>query len=103
AASSFIANALAPVSPIRVIRIPPVLTTKAAGCRERGRSHIGASQDDFVFLFVFDFLSYFERKNPLALIDAFKRAFTPTEPVRLIIKCVNQDRRPDALAAMEQA
>ena len=35
--------------------------------------------DAFTFLFVFDFLSVFERKNPLGLIEAFTKAFTPGE------------------------
>ena len=29
--------------------------------------------DRFIFLFSFDFLSVFERKNPIGLINAFKR------------------------------
>ncbi len=32
-----------------------------------------------MFLFSFDFLSVFERKNPLALIDAFGQAFRNNE------------------------
>ena len=33
------------------------------------------SADAFVFLFLFDFHSFMERKNPLGLISAFKKAF----------------------------
>jgi glycosyltransferase involved in cell wall biosynthesis len=90
-ASSFIANALAPISPLPIVRIPPVLTAETGGSRDRGRGRLGVSSAEFVYLFIFDFYSPFERKNPLALIAAFKRAFTPSDPVRLVIKCMNQD------------
>jgi glycosyltransferase involved in cell wall biosynthesis len=90
-ASSFIANALAPISPLPIVRIPPVLSAETSGSREHGRRRLGVSPAEFVYLFIFDFYSPFERKNPLSLIAAFKRAFTPSDPVRLVIKCMNED------------
>src|SRR5262249_8172448 len=87
--SSFIANTLSPISPIPIVRIPPPLTALLLGSRERGRRRLNVSDGEFVYLFIFDFHSLFVRKNPLALIDAFKRAFAPSDPVRLVIKCVN--------------
>jgi glycosyltransferase involved in cell wall biosynthesis len=98
--SSFIANVLAPISPVPVVRIPPVLTSGTRGSREDGRRRLGVSSEEFVYLFVFDFHSHMERKNPLALIDAFKMAFGSSELVRLVIKCVNADSDPDGFAAM---
>lgn len=53
------------------------------------RAHFGIPPDAFVFLFMFDFYSYFERKNPLAVIRAFERAFPDDKGVSLIIKCSN--------------
>jgi glycosyltransferase involved in cell wall biosynthesis len=98
--TSFVANVLAPISPVPVVRIPPVLTSKTVGSRESGRRLLEVSSEEFVYLFVFDFHSHMERKNPLALIDAFKLAFAPWEPVRLVIKCVNADSDPEGFAAM---
>ncbi len=98
--TSFIVGALAPIAPIPVVRIPPVLAQSAQGSRENGRRRLGVRRDEFVFLFIFDFHSYFERKNPLAVIDAFRAAFRPEEPVRLVIKCVNADSARDAFAMM---
>jgi glycosyltransferase involved in cell wall biosynthesis/SAM-dependent methyltransferase len=49
--------------------------------------------DSFLFLFTFDFFSVFERKNPLGLVEAFKRAFTPGEGPTLLLKSVNGDQR----------
>jgi glycosyltransferase involved in cell wall biosynthesis len=98
--TAFIANTLAPVSPVPVVRIPPVLTPATRASREGGRRRLGASSEEFVYLFVFDFHSHLERKNPLALIDAFKMAFRPSEPVRLVIKCVNADSDPEGFATL---
>lgn len=54
------------------------------------RAQLGLD-DRFTFLFCFDFLSIFERKNPLGTIDAFCKAFGPGEGPVLVIKVVNGD------------
>lgn len=46
-------------------------------------------KDKFTFLFCFDFLSVFERKNPLAIVDAFQKAFPDKKNVQLVIKSQN--------------
>jgi glycosyltransferase involved in cell wall biosynthesis/SAM-dependent methyltransferase len=51
-------------------------------------------RDGFMFLFSFDYLSVFKRKNPLAVVDAFTRAFEPGEGATLVIKCINEDHDP---------
>jgi glycosyltransferase involved in cell wall biosynthesis/2-polyprenyl-3-methyl-5-hydroxy-6-metoxy-1,4-benzoquinol methylase len=53
----------------------------------------------FLFLYVFDFFSVVERKNPLGLIEAFQRAFRPDEGPILVIKTINGESR---LSALEQ-
>ena len=53
--------------------------------------------DSFRFLFLFDFLSFAERKNPLGLIEAFSRAFGPGEGPTLLIKTINGDRALEEL------
>lgn len=52
--------------------------------------------DGFRFLFSFDYLSVFERKNPLAVIDAFSRSFAPGSGAVLIIKTLNDEHDPAA-------
>jgi glycosyltransferase involved in cell wall biosynthesis len=94
--TSFVANALAPVCPLPVVRIPPVLTVESVGSREAGRRRLGVD-DETVFLFIFDLHSHLDRKNPLAVIDAFRMAFRPTDAVRLVLKCVNADAEALAL------
>jgi len=98
--TSFVANTLAPISPVPVVRVPPVLTPTTRSTSDSGRRRLGVLSEEFVYLFVFDFHSHMERKNPLALIDAFTTAFTPSEPVRLVIKCVNPGSDPEGFAAM---
>lgn len=94
APSAHIAAALEPVSavPVRPVRIPVQLPA----IEPRSRAAVGLPEDKFLFLFSFDYLSVFKRKNPLAVIDAFTRAFAPGEGAGLIIKCINHERDPDA-------
>ncbi len=50
---------------------------------------LGYSTDTFICLFVFDFHSDIERKNPFSVIETFKRTFTSKENSILIIKTQN--------------
>lgn len=43
----------------------------------------------FTFLFCFDFFSSINRKNPMAIIEAFRKAFPGREKVQVIIKSHN--------------
>ncbi len=52
--------------------------------------------DGFRFLFAFDYLSVFERKNPLATVEAFARAFPPGSGASLVVKTLNDARDPRA-------
>jgi glycosyltransferase involved in cell wall biosynthesis len=100
--SAFLASVFAPLAPVPVVRIPHVLTFEAKGSRSRGRSRLGLRPQDFACAFVFDFHSSVERKNPQGVIDAFKRAFNPHQPVRLIIKCRNARFNSGAFEEMQK-
>lgn len=50
--------------------------------------------DGYLFLFVFDYLSTLQRKNPVGLINAFKRAFAPGQGPQLLLKTINAPLRP---------
>ena len=73
APTAHVASALDPIAPVPVttVRIPVQLPALAP----RSRSELGLPDDKFLFLFTFDYLSVFKRKNPLAVIDAFTRMF----------------------------
>jgi glycosyltransferase involved in cell wall biosynthesis len=66
------------------------------------RDSVGFS-DDFTFLFCFAFSSGFERKNPLGVIEAFRRAFAPGEGPRLVIKSVQGPAHPIPWARLRAA
>lgn len=97
--SSFIQRALANVSPVPIVVVQPVVEPKAFSV---DRARFDLPENEFLFLCVFDFLSGFERKNPLATIDAFKQAFSPNEPVRLVLKCINGDKNQELLDKLKQ-
>jgi len=59
--------------------------------------------EGFLFLFCFDFESVFERKNPLATVDAFVRAFPREGEATLYIKTVNGARHLDELERLRSA
>ncbi len=59
------------------------------------RDHFGLPETKFLFLFVFDFKSYSVRKNPLACVSAFTKAFPRgNEPVGLVIKSMDGEKYP---------
>jgi glycosyltransferase involved in cell wall biosynthesis len=88
--SRFMAENIGAVAPVPVIALPPPVqapATPAAPLR------LGVPEG-FLFLFVFDYLSTIQRKNPVGLIEAFKRAFAPGEGPQLLIKTINGPLRP---------
>jgi glycosyltransferase involved in cell wall biosynthesis len=92
--TSFIAAALTPISPVPVVRIPPVVSA-TRGSRLRGRRRLNVDYGTFVFAFMFDVHSHLTRKNPNAIIAAFRRAFPHRKDVRLVLKSLNGAADPD--------
>ncbi|MGO4608694.1 glycosyltransferase family 4 protein [Variovorax sp. 2RAF20] len=76
---------------------------KLAPYKKRGKRHFGLSGTDFTFLFTYHMMSVMERKNPKGLIRAFKQAFTPDEPVRLVLKSSFGDRHPEQMKELRDA
>ena len=58
------------------------------------RTRFQIPENSFVFLFMFDFDSHVARKNPQAVIEAFKLAFPVSSniPATLVIKSINSER-----------
>ena len=67
------------------------------------RSEFGLPSDRFLFLFSFDMTSTMARKNPLAAIEAFRRAFRPDDNVHLAIKVSRGEKIPDDFAKLNAA
>ena len=59
--------------------------------------------DEFVFVFAFPMTSGMERKNPLGLIEAFKKAFAGEARARLVVKTSFGEEHPASLALLEAA
>jgi FkbM family methyltransferase len=86
--SNFVLDAVSRASPLPVVRIPYAITDNIL-IRLWDRSHFGLPEDKFIFLFLFDFLSFPERKNLFGLINAFKKAFRPQDDTLLVLKCAH--------------
>lgn len=66
------------------------------------RSLFGLPNHRFLFLVMFDGNSWLSRKNPLAAVQAFKKAFRTDQGVGLVIKAITLDRGSEAWQAIEQ-
>jgi glycosyltransferase involved in cell wall biosynthesis len=93
--SRFAGEALGRVAarPVRVV--PHVLPLIAAGfeglpdTKSAARSAMGLPDSAFIVAFGFAMLSNFERKNPLAVIAAFKQAFRNDPSAHLVLRCLD--------------
>ncbi|HEV7528620.1 MAG TPA: glycosyltransferase [Solirubrobacteraceae bacterium] len=88
--SRFMAQNIGAVAPVPVVALPPPVQRPAEPVEPL---RLGIPEG-FLFLFVFDYLSTVQRKNPVGLIEAFRRAFAPGEGPRLLIKTINGPLRP---------
>ena len=86
-ASDFVGEAVQRETSKPVLTFPlPVLVPPPPSL---ARADLGLPEDAFFFLFVFDFFSTLQRKNPLGLIDAFTRAFPEPGRALLYLKSIN--------------
>lgn len=102
APSEFVRRAIGAATRKPVLRMPvPIEFTPPVNL---GRAYFGLPDDEFIFLFSYDFNGFVGRKNPEAVIAAFRRAFGDgASGVRLLIKSSNGRRFPAALAGLQQA
>jgi glycosyltransferase involved in cell wall biosynthesis len=90
AASNFIKDAIASKASVPVVRVPTVVNVKLTN--KLSRVDLGLPERRFLFLAMFDTKSVLERKNPLGVLQAFKKAFpNDDESVGLILKFNNPD------------
>ncbi len=93
AASTFMQKAIEAVSPIPVhktiMEIPLVQKEHLPDRRAVG------FDDRFTYFFTYDANSIFLRKNPLAVIAAYRDAFTDGGDTRLVIRTMNSTRHPE--------
>jgi glycosyltransferase involved in cell wall biosynthesis len=101
APTRFIHDAMAKVMPIPVTpMLPGIVPPQAPSLSKR---HFGLDPDRFTFLFMFDMNSVLERKNPIGLVEAFRRAFPQPRDVQLVIKVTRGAADPAGLARLRTA
>ena len=88
--STFSRDAIARATdkPVHVVPLP---VREPEPAPQLDRAALGLPEGPYL-LFVFDYLSVFERKNPLGLVAAFCRAFPEGGGPGLVVKSVNGDR-----------
>ncbi|WP_240353147.1 MULTISPECIES: glycosyltransferase [Cohnella] len=86
--TSFVAESVSAKSNVPVSIIPHGIEVKIEN--PRNRSYFQLPERSFLFLTMYDMNSFQERKNPIASIEAFKKAFQPDDSsVGLIVKVNN--------------
>jgi glycosyltransferase involved in cell wall biosynthesis len=118
--SDFTSAAIAMKSPLPVVTMPHAITLPdgtganivsdalhdAASNQLRHvmaslRAHLVLPQDKFLFLTLFDLNSYSARKNPRAVIDAFRQSGLADKPAALVIKVQNACSNEADFAALQ--
>jgi glycosyltransferase involved in cell wall biosynthesis len=85
--SEHTAAVIGAISPVPVLSMPlPVLPGPAP---RPPRASLGLPAEGFVFLTALDYHSTWQRKNPIGVIEAFRRAFPPHSGASLVLKSVN--------------
>ena len=85
----------------RPVRLIHHAVTAPRPLRSVTRHQLGLQDDTTVFLFMFDFASYAQRKNPVAVVRAFVQAFPGgNERACLVIKTQNASLRPELWAEL---
>ena len=102
APSSFVRDAIAPA-----IRRPVTTIPEPTGVRLGkflGRRYFGIPESAYAFLFALDLRSYYHRKNPQAVIDAYAQVARarPARDLVLVLKMAGGDIRPEAAELMRE-
>jgi glycosyltransferase involved in cell wall biosynthesis len=102
ALSEFTADAVRRAAPRRVkVRVMPIAVPLNDTTPARERFGFG---DETIVLCAFDFRSTIARKNPLAALDAFRRAKAVARgPATQVFKTVGGDDAPEALRRLKDA
>lgn len=99
APSTFVADAIAAVSPLPVFKVPHAVECEPS--QGLTRAKFGLPEGKLLVLVMYDFLSYQHRKNPEAAIAAFRLAARKHPELALVIKTINGHKHPAALAQLK--
>ena len=88
--SEFVTESFKTRSSVPVITMPLAVTVPELDTSYYTKAYYGLPEDKFVLFFTFDAASYLDRKNPIAVVRAFKLAFPHSkENVHLLLKTMN--------------
>lgn len=99
--SDFSRAAIAMKSPLPVITMPHAISFARPAGDLRG--HFNLPTDKFLFLFIYDLNSYSARKNPQAVLAAFRASGLAGHGAALVIKVQNAADNPEDFAALQEA
>ncbi len=97
--STFSARAIGQSVRIPVLAMP--LCVDVSGTSEKSRTDFGIPASAKVFLFVCDFYSRIERKNPASLITSFIQEFAYQKDVILVISATHSADFPEEFLALQ--
>ena len=101
APTGFVADAFRQRMPVPVHQVLPGV--ELSEIERVTKAELGIPERNYVFMFMFDMNSQMARKNPLAVIRAFREAFRPSDHASLVIKVSRGRSHPSEFAQLEQA
>ncbi|MBR7798710.1 glycosyltransferase family 4 protein [Undibacterium fentianense] len=98
--TAFVQESIAKHSPVPVIRMPHAINFSISN--KAHRAEFGLPEGKFLFLIMYDFSSYQDRKNPQAGLDAFEKAFgSGNDKAMLVIKTQNAQHHPEDMRILQ--
>lgn len=95
--SEFVASALRDGMQRPVLAMPNSVAVPELDPRQHLKARYGIPDSRFVFYYTFDCASYIDRKNPAAVIEAFRHAFPSNDlKAHLLLKTMNTAVNPEA-------
>ena len=102
--SDFTAAAIAMKSPVPVLTMPHSISfARPTESTAALRARLGLPAEKFLFLTLFDLNSYAERKNPRAVIAAFRAAGLAGNGAALVVKVQNAASNAADFAALQES
>lgn len=102
--SDFTREAIEMKSPVPVMKMPHAISfERPTESTDALRERFGLPRDKFLFLSLFDLNSYAERKNPRAVVEAFRASGLAGNGAVLVIKVQNVAANPADFARLHAA
>lgn len=94
APTQYIATTLSELTTKPVIHMP--MAVQFSEPQSYSRRDFSLPEEDFLFIFSYDFHSFASRKNPEAVLSAFLNSFKDSDKVGLVIKTINSEKHQGA-------